>query len=257
MACSRIALIFEPNQCRLSPTALDLCVTGFQEINSFWHVGHIMSQLLCSSVLDSHDDRKLYCLWPLTENPLWTAVNELKGIDPGPAWYHCYLVISPDTNTVSLPRSVWRCERGALKPPSLFAFPSKGLCEECWEFNWSLSCPGMAPSAPACSRSGNSWATRHRTPADHPAVGNQAELKRHLRKRLESRWWRAGDHRNSAVQISHDSSRNSPGGLCSLPSSLWGSSENPAQSAKAHFTQTVAVSRPTRNPDWKHLSSTF
>lgn len=72
----------------------------------------------------------------------------------------------------------------------------------------------MAPSAPACSRSGNSWAARHRTPADHPAVGNQAELKRHLRKRLESCWWRAGDHRNSAVQISHGSSRNSAERLC-------------------------------------------
>lgn len=69
----------------------------------------------------------------------------------------------------------------------------------------------MAPSAPACSRSGNSRTTRHRTPPDHPAVGNQAEQKRQPSKTV---WSLAGDHRNSAVQISHGSSRNSPEWLC-------------------------------------------
>lgn len=34
---------------------------------------------------------------------------------------------------------------GALNP-SVFAFPSKGLCEECWEFNWSWSVPVWLPA---------------------------------------------------------------------------------------------------------------
>lgn len=36
--------------------------------------------------------------------------------------------------------------RGGLLNPSLFAFPSKGLCEECGEFNWSLSVPVWLPA---------------------------------------------------------------------------------------------------------------
>lgn len=53
-------------------------------------------------------------------------------------WYqHC----------VSLPQPVRRCEGwGGPLNPSLFAFPSKGLCEECREFNWSPSVPVWLPA---------------------------------------------------------------------------------------------------------------
>lgn len=53
-------------------------------------------------------------------------------------WYqHC----------VSLPQPVQRCEGwGGPLNPSLFAFPSKGLCEECREFNWSPSVPVWLPA---------------------------------------------------------------------------------------------------------------
>lgn len=64
-----------------------------------------------------------------------TTVSELNGIDPSPAWYCCYLVISPDTNTVFPLLSLCGGVRGGPLNPSLFAFPSKGLCEECREFN--------------------------------------------------------------------------------------------------------------------------
>lgn len=80
------------------------------------------------------------------KSPCWTSVSELKGIVTSTSWYCCYLVISTDTNTVfPLLSLCGGVRKGVLSPP-LFAFPSKGLCEECREFNWSRRIPVWLPA---------------------------------------------------------------------------------------------------------------
>lgn len=132
MVWSWTALVLGTNQCFLQPTKPSLCQ-------------HVSSNLNCIP----HDNRNFIvykCEPSQRKSSSWTTLSELKGIDPSPAWYCCYLVISPDTNTVFPLLSLCGGVRGGPLNPSLFAFPSKGLCEECREFNWSRSVPVWLPA---------------------------------------------------------------------------------------------------------------
>ncbi len=62
------------------------------------HSCNITASLLVQSFKRSSHDNRNFIVFK-SELPSWTTLSEFKGIDPSPAWYCCYLVISPDTYT--------------------------------------------------------------------------------------------------------------------------------------------------------------
>lgn len=76
----------------------------------------------------SHDNRVFIvymCKTSQRNSSSWSTVSELKRIDPSPAWYCCYLVISSDTGTVFPLLSLCEGVRGGSLNPLYLLSPQR------------------------------------------------------------------------------------------------------------------------------------
>lgn len=131
----------------------------------------------------------------LKENPLQNCCKWITGNWPQPCMV---LLLSCDKPWYQPFLSLCGGVRGGPLNPSLFAFPSKGLCEECREFNWSLSVPVWLPALLPAHVLGTAELpeTGHRSTTPPWETGrNENTFKKMSPTHFKHYLWRAWDHR--------------------------------------------------------------